>query len=42
MIDSFSRRGFLREEGWGRAAGVPERLDPHRVFGNASLDRLFA
>ncbi|MGW4753747.1 cholesterol oxidase substrate-binding domain-containing protein [Streptomyces chartreusis] len=29
-------------EGWGQAAGVLERLDPHRVFGNAFLDRLFA
>ncbi|WP_405663208.1 cholesterol oxidase substrate-binding domain-containing protein [Streptomyces sp. NBC_00079] len=25
---------------WGRAAGVLDRLDPHRVFGNGFLDRL--
>lgn len=30
------------EEGWGQAAGILEQLDPHRVFGNAFLDRLFA
>ncbi|SEB74519.1 cholesterol oxidase substrate-binding domain-containing protein [Streptomyces sp. PAN_FS17] len=34
--------GSFGEEGWGQAAGVLERLDPHRVFGNAFLDRLFA
>jgi len=27
---------------WGQAAGVLDRLDPHHVFGNAFLDRLFA
>ncbi|MFC8347547.1 cholesterol oxidase substrate-binding domain-containing protein [Streptomyces sp. NPDC057280] len=26
---------------WGQAAGILDRLDPHRVFGNAFLDRLF-
>ena len=26
---------------WGQAAGMLDRLDPHRVFGNAFLDRLF-
>ncbi|MFJ4366317.1 hypothetical protein [Streptomyces chartreusis] len=46
MIDGVSRRGFLRTAaalaaGWGQAAGV-RRLDPHRVFGNAFPDRLFA
>ncbi|MFF4258338.1 cholesterol oxidase substrate-binding domain-containing protein [Streptomyces sp. NPDC001663] len=25
---------------WGRAGGTLDRLDPHRVFGNAFLDRL--
>lgn len=25
---------------WGQAAGTLDRLDPHRVFGNAFLDRL--
>ncbi|MEV8428663.1 MULTISPECIES: cholesterol oxidase substrate-binding domain-containing protein [Streptomyces] len=34
--------GSFGEEGWGRAAGVLERLDPHRVLGNAFWDRLFA
>lgn len=34
--------GSFGAEGWGQAAGVLERLDPHRVFGNAFLDRLFA
>ncbi|MFF1325582.1 cholesterol oxidase substrate-binding domain-containing protein [Streptomyces chartreusis] len=34
--------GSFGEEGWGQAAGVLERLDPHRVFRNAFLDRLFA
>ncbi|MEU1255086.1 cholesterol oxidase substrate-binding domain-containing protein [Streptomyces chartreusis] len=34
--------GSFGEEGWGQAAGALERLDPHRVFGNAFLDRLFA
>lgn len=29
------------ESVWGQAAGVLDRLDPHRVFGNAFLDRLF-
>ncbi|WP_046259229.1 cholesterol oxidase substrate-binding domain-containing protein [Streptomyces sp. WM6386] len=26
---------------WGRAAGILDRLDPHGVYGNAFLDRLF-
>ncbi|MEU6376043.1 cholesterol oxidase substrate-binding domain-containing protein [Streptomyces sp. NPDC046909] len=26
---------------WGQAAGILDRLDPHAVFGNAFLDRLF-
>ncbi|MFC8513075.1 cholesterol oxidase substrate-binding domain-containing protein [Streptomyces sp. NPDC057257] len=26
---------------WGQAAGTLDRLDPHRVFGNGFLDRLF-
>ncbi|MCD7444557.1 FAD-binding protein [Streptomyces lincolnensis] len=26
---------------WGQAAGTFDRLDPHRVFGNGFLDRLF-
>lgn len=34
--------GSFGEEGWRQAAGALERLDPHRVFGNAFLDRLFA
>jgi FAD/FMN-containing dehydrogenase len=29
------------ESVWGQAAGTLDRLDPHRVFGNAFLDRLF-
>ncbi|MET7476092.1 cholesterol oxidase substrate-binding domain-containing protein [Streptomyces sp. NPDC005648] len=29
------------ESVWGQAAGVLDRLDPHHVFGNAFLDRLF-
>ncbi|MCT9075911.1 cholesterol oxidase substrate-binding domain-containing protein [Streptomyces fulvoviolaceus] len=29
------------EAAWGQAAGVLDRLDPHGVFGNAFLDRLF-
>ncbi|MGR3874793.1 cholesterol oxidase substrate-binding domain-containing protein [Streptomyces graminifolii] len=33
--------GSFGESVWGRAAGVFDRLDPHRVFGNAFLDRLF-
>ncbi|WP_128430647.1 cholesterol oxidase substrate-binding domain-containing protein [Streptomyces cyaneus] len=33
--------GSFGEEVWGRAAGVLDRLDPHGVFGNAFLDRLF-
>jgi FAD/FMN-containing dehydrogenase len=33
--------GSFGEETWGQAAGALERLDPHRVFGNAFLDRLF-
>ncbi|WP_406437897.1 FAD-binding protein [Streptomyces sp. NBC_01613] len=28
------------EAAWGQAAGVLDRLDPHRVFGNGFLDRL--
>jgi hypothetical protein len=28
------------ESVWGQAAGILDRLDPHRVFGNAFLDRL--
>jgi FAD/FMN-containing dehydrogenase len=31
----------LGDGSWGQAAGVLDRLDPHRVFGNAFLDRLF-
>ncbi|MDX6346404.1 MAG: hypothetical protein QOF84_1194, partial [Streptomyces sp.] len=27
--------------GWEGAAAILDRLDPHRVFGNALLDRLF-
>lgn len=33
--------GSFGESVWGRAAGTFDRLDPHRVFGNAFLDRLF-
>ncbi|MGI5372980.1 cholesterol oxidase substrate-binding domain-containing protein [Streptomyces sp. CA-251387] len=33
--------GSIGEEAWGQASGVLDRLDPHRVFGNAFLDRLF-
>ncbi|MFD3619558.1 cholesterol oxidase substrate-binding domain-containing protein [Streptomyces sp. NPDC058676] len=29
------------ESVWGQAAGTLDRLDPHRVFGNSFLDRLF-
>jgi FAD/FMN-containing dehydrogenase len=29
------------EGGWGQAAATLDRLDPHRVFDNAFLDRLF-
>ncbi|WP_406491212.1 FAD-binding protein [Streptomyces sp. NBC_01604] len=29
------------ESVWGQAAGTLDRLDPHRVFGNGFLDRLF-
>ncbi|WP_234390181.1 cholesterol oxidase substrate-binding domain-containing protein [Streptomyces sp. MMG1533] len=29
------------ESVWGQAAGTLDRLDPHRVFANAFLDRLF-
>jgi len=28
------------EAAWGRATGILDRLDPHRVFGNGFLDRL--
>lgn len=31
----------LGEGAWGQAAGILDRLDPHGVFGNAFLDRLF-
>lgn len=31
----------LGEGAWGQASGVLDRLDPHGVFGNAFLDRLF-
>jgi FAD/FMN-containing dehydrogenase len=31
----------LGETVWGEAAGVLDRLDPHGVYGNAFLDRLF-
>ncbi|MDN3024332.1 cholesterol oxidase substrate-binding domain-containing protein [Streptomyces sp. S.PB5] len=31
----------LGEGVWGQAAGILDRLDPHRMFGNAFLDRLF-
>ncbi|MFF4505277.1 cholesterol oxidase substrate-binding domain-containing protein [Streptomyces sp. NPDC001401] len=30
----------LGEAAWGQAAGILDRLDPHRVFGNGFLDRL--
>ncbi|MFJ8059156.1 cholesterol oxidase substrate-binding domain-containing protein [Streptomyces sp. NPDC096142] len=33
--------GSFGEAVWGRAAGSFDRLDPHGVFGNAFLDRLF-
>ncbi|MFG2467134.1 cholesterol oxidase substrate-binding domain-containing protein [Streptomyces canus] len=33
--------GSFGEAVWGQAAGVLDRLDPHGVFGNAFLDRLF-
>ncbi|WP_079051785.1 cholesterol oxidase substrate-binding domain-containing protein [Streptomyces regalis] len=33
--------GSFGEEAWRQAAGVLDRLDPHGVFGNAFLDRLF-
>lgn len=33
--------GSLGDGAWGQAAGILDRLDPHRVFGNAFLDRLF-
>ncbi|MFE6175456.1 cholesterol oxidase substrate-binding domain-containing protein [Streptomyces sp. NPDC056464] len=33
--------GSFGEGVWQEAGGVLERLDPHRVFGNAFLDRLF-
>ncbi|GHH14525.1 cholesterol oxidase substrate-binding domain-containing protein [Streptomyces lanatus] len=32
--------GSFGEEAWGQATEVLDRLDPHRVFGNAFLDRL--
>nr|WP_206327775.1 cholesterol oxidase substrate-binding domain-containing protein [Streptomyces sp. S3(2020)] len=31
----------LGDGAWGQAAGVLDRLDPHGVYGNAFLDRLF-
>ncbi|WP_329332059.1 FAD-binding protein [Streptomyces sp. NBC_00663] len=31
----------LGDGAWDQAAGILDRLDPHRVFGNAFLDRLF-
>lgn len=34
--------GSFGEAVWGRAAGTFDRLDPHGVFGNAFLDRLFS
>ncbi len=33
--------GSFGQSTWGRASGVLDRLDPHGVFGNAFLDRLF-
>lgn len=33
--------GALGEGVWARAAGILDRLDPHHVFGNGFLDRLF-
>ncbi|MFF5483258.1 cholesterol oxidase substrate-binding domain-containing protein [Streptomyces sp. NPDC012935] len=33
--------GSFGEGVWGEASGVLDRLDPHGVFGNAFLDRLF-
>lgn len=33
--------GSLGEDGWREASGALDRLDPHGVFGNAFLDRLF-
>jgi FAD/FMN-containing dehydrogenase len=33
--------GSFGESVWGQAAGTFDRLDPHGVFGNAFLDRLF-
>ncbi|QOV33601.1 FAD-binding protein [Streptomyces ferrugineus] len=33
--------GGFGEDTWGQARGVLDRLDPHRVFGNGFLDRLF-
>ncbi|MGC9541491.1 cholesterol oxidase substrate-binding domain-containing protein [Streptomyces sp. UG1] len=33
--------GSFGEDVWGQAGGVLDRLDPHRVFGNGFLDRLF-
>ncbi|MFI7413278.1 cholesterol oxidase substrate-binding domain-containing protein [Streptomyces sp. NPDC049627] len=33
--------GSFGEGAWGQASGVLDRLDPHGVFGNAFLDRLF-
>ncbi|MFD8307685.1 cholesterol oxidase substrate-binding domain-containing protein [Streptomyces sp. NPDC059690] len=33
--------GSFGETAWGQAAGILDRLDPHRVFGNGFLDRLF-
>lgn len=33
--------GSVGEAGWREASGVLDRLDPHGVFGNAFLDRLF-
>ncbi|WP_405726460.1 FAD-binding protein [Streptomyces sp. NBC_00028] len=31
----------LGDGAWEQASGILDRLDPHRVFGNAFLDRLF-
>ncbi|MDC0769814.1 cholesterol oxidase substrate-binding domain-containing protein [Streptomyces sp. HD] len=33
--------GSFGEDVWGQASGALDRLDPHGVFGNAFLDRLF-